>query len=122
MYGITKESIIFYLLVWSTSFLAAFFRAVRDSNWNNIGNGISIGCTSGMFAFGIVCFLVDADSNIGTRGWFYVGCSALFGLLAKEQDSFAKAVVSRVLLAAKVVLADVKTEQPEEPEQEKKDE
>ena len=114
MHGITKESLLFYFLVWLVAFLAAFFRALRDSDRDNIGRGVSLGCTSGMFAFGLVCFLVDADSSSATRGWYYLGLAALFGLLAKEQDGFAKAVISRAFLAAKVMFADSKTEETKE--------
>lgn len=96
------EEITYAAIIWLVAFAAAFCRTVRDGEYRDFWHAFSIGATSGVFSFGIVAFLLDSDPSHSTRGWYYVGVSALIGLLAKEQDKYGRMFLNSAFTAAKL--------------------
>lgn len=90
------EEIIFFAVVWAVAFAAAFARAVRDHECSSFSNACALGFTAGILSFGIVTFLIDRNPDRAGSPWYYLGISALIGLLAKEQDKYARLVMSSV--------------------------
>jgi hypothetical protein len=97
------EEIIFFAIVWFVSFAAAFSRTVRDGEFRNVGNACAVGFTAGLFSFGVVAFLIDRDPSNTNRAWYYIGLSALIGLMAKEQDKWARAILSNAFTILRVL-------------------
>ena len=94
--AITPEEIIFYAIVWVTSFAASVARCIRDDEYRDSFHGIALGATSGFFSVGCVGIVRDTfGSNIGGN-WYFIGVSLLIGLLAKEQDKLARMALSKV--------------------------
>lgn len=96
MQELTTEAYAYYVAAWAISFLAAFFRAIRDGDYRSYCHGLSLGATSGFFSFGVVAVLRDYSPGDGGGHWYYLGIAALIGLLAKEQDKIAKTLLSNV--------------------------
>lgn len=107
----------FFAVVWFVAFAAAFFRTVRDGDFRDTWNACAVGVTAGIFSFGIVAFLVDRDTSNVDRAWYYIGLSALMGLMAKEQDKWARAVLSNAFTILRVLTrkdsSDEKESHPE---------
>lgn len=106
MHGIETlriEEVIFYAVVWFVAFASAFSRTMRDGEFRNVGNACAIGFTAGLFSFGVVAFLVDRDPSHVNRAWYYLGLSALIGLMAKEQDKWARAILSNAFTILKII-------------------
>lgn len=87
---------IFYLVVWAIGFLAATVRVIRDHSYINVSDLLSIGMSGGFFAFGFVCILLRFDPPDDGNGFFYLGISALVGLLGKEQDKYLRLILKKV--------------------------
>lgn len=106
MHEFTTSEIAFYALCWAIAFLCAFCRTLRDDEFRSYSYGISLGATSGFFAFGAVAILLDNSANRGDHTWYYLGVAALVGLLAKEQDRYARVMLAKVLSAARMVIPE----------------
>lgn len=106
MHEITKTEIEFFVAVWLVAFFAAFARGARESEYRNLWHAFAIGSTAGFFSFGIVAFLLDPDSSNGRNSWSWLGVSALVGLMSKEQDAMAKAILGKVFAISKIVFRD----------------
>lgn len=104
MHEFSLETIGFYAAVWAIAFVAAFSRTIRDDEFRSLGYGISLGATAGLFSFGAIALLVDGTADSGDRPFYYLGIAALIGLLAKEQDKWARTLLTRVFVAARMVL------------------
>jgi drug/metabolite transporter (DMT)-like permease len=92
------DECIFYAAVVVSAFAGAFFRSIRDREFHSLGNGCALGFTSGLFSFGIVTFLVDRHNpDSPVHPWYYLGVSALIGLLSKEQDAYARQLINNAL-------------------------
>ena len=110
MHEITKQEILFFLAVWTIGFLAAFFRAVRDNDFRDLWHCFSLGAVSGMVSFGVVAVFFVPDTDNSGRHWYWLGISALVGLLGKEQDTFAKFVLSKVFMISRTALTEKEKE------------
>lgn len=106
MHGITIQEIQFFSLVWLVAFFAAFARSARESEYRNFWHGVSIGASAGFFAFGVVAFLFNNNSSDSRGSWSWLGISALVGLMSKEQDAMAKAILGKVFAISKIVFRD----------------
>jgi hypothetical protein len=115
VHEISIESVAFYASVWAIAFIAAFCRTVRDDEFRSIGYAVSLGATAGLFSFGAIALLVDGSTNSGDRPWYYIGIAALIGLLAKEQDKWARMMLTKVFIAARMVLPEVDNNLPPAP-------
>lgn len=101
------ESISFYVAVFAVASLATLARAASQGgsiNWRNV---VGKSFSSGFIAFGIVAFLVSSsgvDNDGHTHShWYFLGVSALVGLLAKEQDAIVKTVISKALRIGRIL-------------------
>lgn len=103
--GITIAEVIFFAMVWSAAFLATVARSVRDNDSHSVWHCFSFGCTAGFLASGTVAVLVGRDpAGIGSHTWFWIGLSALIGLLGKEQDKLLRFILSGVLKGFRTAL------------------
>ena len=103
MHGIHQEEIFYYVVVWFIAFGASLARVARDRDNVSLWNGLGVGATSGFYGFGVVAifFVPSAASGHGT--WYWIGVSAMVGLLGKEQDMIAKTLISKVFAVAKLL-------------------
>ncbi len=105
MQGITVQEVIFFALVWSIAFLATVFRSIRDGDSRSVWNCIAFGFTAGFLSSGIIAVLVGRNpNNIAGTHWYWLGVSALIGLLGKEQDKVLRFVLSGVLKGFRTAL------------------
>ena len=63
---------------------------------------LSIGFAGGFFSFGVVCVLLRYDPISRDNSWFYLGVSALVGLLGKEHDYYLRSILRFVFRNGKV--------------------
>lgn len=103
MHGITTHEIVFYSIVWFVGFAAAFSRAVRDRECFDNRNILGLSATAGFVSFGVVAVLFVPGSDASGSSWYWIGVSALVGIVGKEQDKIAKGVLSKVFAMAKVL-------------------
>ena len=111
MHGITTQEIVFYAMVWFVGFAASFSRAVRDRECIDCRNIFGLSSTAGFISFGVVAVLFVPDANAPSSSWYWVGVSALVGILGKEQDKIAKVVLAKVFSASKVMFKDEEDKQ-----------
>jgi hypothetical protein len=103
VYGIHKEEIFYYVLVWFVASLAAMARIARDREFVSVWHCIGVGATSGFYGFGIVALFFVPDPASADRSWYWIGVSALVGLLGKEQDAIGKTLLGKVVAVAKLL-------------------
>lgn len=106
MHGITTQEIQFFAVVWLVAFLAAFARSSRENEYRNFWHACSIGATAGFFSFGVIAFLFNPSASDSRGSWSWLGVSALVGLMSKEQDAMAKAILGKVFAISKIVFRD----------------
>lgn len=113
MHEITWQTIGFYSAVYSIAFTATIARTVRNTDGLHWRNTVSLGCTSGFLSFGACCFLVNSPSSDSFNPWYFLGGAALLGLLAKEQDQLAKALLSKIMFAGRTMFEERKKDKEE---------
>jgi hypothetical protein len=103
VHEIHSGEITYYVIVWFVAFGAALARVARDRDAVSLWNGLGVGATSGFYGFGVVAifFVPHASGAHGT--WYWIGVSALVGLLGKEQDAIAKTALSKAFALAKLL-------------------
>lgn len=102
---ITFQEVIFFALVWAVSFLATIFRSIRDGDSHTLWHLFSFGCTAGFLSSGIIAVLVGRNpGNLAGTHWYWIGVSALIGLLGKEQDKVLRFFMSGLLRGFRNVL------------------
>ena len=106
MHEITTEEITFYCLVWIVAFAASLLRAIRDNESRTAWHGIALGCTAGFVSFGVVSIWLNSDTAGDALPWYWLGVSALIGLLGKEQDNIMRLVIQSVLKGVKQAIDD----------------
>lgn len=106
MHGITTQEIVFYGLVWVVAFAASLFRAIRDGESGSAGHGCALGVTAGFVSFGVVSIWVNSNSSSVNLPWYWIGVSALIGLLGKEQDRLMRIVIQSVLKGVRQAIDD----------------
>lgn len=106
MHGITTQEIVFYAIVWFFGFASSFSRAVRDRECVDSRNILGLSATAGFVSFGVVAVLFVPDADAPSSSWYWIGISALVGILGKEQDKIAKAVLSKSFAMSKVIFRD----------------
>ncbi|XZE18797.1 hypothetical protein SH449x_004102 [Pirellulaceae bacterium SH449] len=90
------HEVLFYLLIWIVSCAASVCRGLRDDLNNNIWVYLSGGATSGFCSFGIIA-VWSTYSNVGPGNHaFWIGASALLGILGKEQDAILRWLLGKV--------------------------
>lgn len=106
MHGITTQEIVFYAMVWLVGFASSFSRAVRDRECVDCRNVFGLSATAGFVSFGVVAVLFVPNADAPSSGWYWIGVSALVGILGKEQDKIAKAVLSKSFAMSRVLFKD----------------
>ena len=106
MHGFSIDAITFYSVIFSVAFLATVTRAVRDRDWSSCGNLVGIGGTAGFLSVGVVCVLGPSLDDLEWNRWYWVGASALLGLLGKEQDKIARIIVGGMLKGFRGAIED----------------
>ena len=89
--------IIFHCAAWCIGFASGTARLLREDGDYNVRYIIAVGSCSAFFAAGVCAVLARYDSGSSSHAWFYLGLSALIGLLGKEQDMFLRMIIERVL-------------------------
>lgn len=104
------QTLVFFGIVWLVGFLTCFARTIRDAEFRDAWHVLSLSVCAGFLCFGVcaVCDGFGAVRVVGPTGW--LGISSLLGLLAKEQNNIAKAVLMRALFKTKDVLEMVNEE------------
>jgi hypothetical protein len=103
VHEINREEVVYYVIVWFVACAAALARVARDREFVNFWNCLGIGATSGFYGFGVVA-LFFVPHPTGTSGtWYWIGVSALVGLLGKEQDAIGKTLVNKIFSVAKML-------------------
>lgn len=101
MHEFNIQTIGFYAAVYAVAFSACVARTLREPDGLNWRYSTSLGLSSGFLAFGACCLLVVSPTSNSFNPWYYLGGSALLGLLAKEQDHIAKRLISKVMFAGR---------------------
>lgn len=97
------ESVAFYVSVFAIASLATVARSLVSSSGYSWRGVLGKSFVAGFLSFSIVSFIVgDAGTN-GHSHWYFLGISALIGLLAREQDKIAKALLSKALRIGKIL-------------------
>lgn len=86
----------FWAVVWVLAATAGTLRALRDSDYRDCLSLVSVGLFSGMVGFGVVAVLVGSSGNHIGHEPYYLGLSALLGLMGKEQDRLMRYVITTV--------------------------
>lgn len=115
MHEINYASIGYYTAVWIVAFLAAFTRAVRDNEFVSLGHCCSLSATAGLLSFSLCCLFLDYLPGAAGNSWAGLGVSALFGLLSKEQDKYAKAAGAFVFDVIRAALIKSGSQQDNDP-------
>lgn len=103
MHGIHGEEIFYYVLVWFVACAAALARIARDSEYVSVWHCLGIGATSGFYGFGVVAIFFVPNAVSAHGNWYWLGVSALVGLLSKEQDAIGKTLLDKVFSVAKLL-------------------
>ena len=103
MHGLRPEEIIYYAIVWFVAALASLARIARDSEFVSVWHCIGSSATSGFYGFGVVALFFVPNPSTVDSNWYWIGISALVGLLGKEQDAIGKALLNRVFAVAKLL-------------------
>jgi len=111
VHGITTQEIVFYAIVWFVGFAASFSRAVRDRECVDCRNIFGLSATAGFVSFGVVAVLFVPSPDAPSSSWYWIGISALVGILGKEQDKIAKAVLGKTFAMSKVLFRDEEKQQ-----------
>ncbi len=101
MHEITTSTIGFYATVYAVAFFACLARVIREPGCVVWRYNVSLACTAGFLSFGGCCLLVTSVADPHFNPWYWLGGSALLGVLAKEQDKIAKSLVSKVMFAGR---------------------
>lgn len=103
MHGIHQEEIFYYVAVWFVACAAALARIARDSEFVSVWNCLGASATSGFYGFGVVALFFVPDPTGANGAWYWLGVSALVGLLSKEQDAIGKTLLNKVFSVAKLL-------------------
>jgi hypothetical protein len=103
VHGIHEEEIFYYVIVWFMACAAALARIARDREYVSVWHCLGVGATSGFYGFGVVALFFIPNPSSADSNWYWIGISALVGLLGKEQDAIGKALLSRVFAVAKLL-------------------
>jgi hypothetical protein len=110
--GITTQEIIFFAVVWAVAFMATVFRSIRDRDSHSFWHCLAFGFTAGFLASGIIAVLVGrTPAGVGVTPWYWIGVSALIGLLGKEQDKVLRFVLYSLLKGFRTALDDTEKKQ-----------
>ena len=92
----TRSQAAFFAAVFAVAFVTSFFRVVRDGEYVNWSRSLAFAFTSGGLSFGLVAICRDyiSDDSVSVFGW--IGLSAVFGIMSKEQDAFVRATIRAV--------------------------
>ena len=95
-----SEEGMFIILVIVAGFISGLYRARRDDNYERWSDLFAVGVCSGALGFGIVTFWLGPGHVVGRIDWFYVGFSALIGLIGKELESSVRKLFVKALTQA----------------------
>lgn len=85
----------FWSTIWAIAAASGIARTLRDSDYHDLLDVVSVGLFSGMVGLGVVAFWVGSSGgHIGNEPR-YMGLSALLGLMGKEQDRLVRCIISK---------------------------
>ena len=91
------HEVVYYIVLWSLSFIAGISRAFRDHDYQHPWDAITIGIVGGFYGFATVAVLSHYGPSVSTFGWGYLGIAICVGTLGKEQDKVMRWVLTKIL-------------------------
>lgn len=106
----------FFAAVFAIAFVAGVSRAIRDDDYGTFGQCFCLGICSGSLGFCCVALALGPGHVPVGFDWFYLGLSALVGLVGKEQDRLIRFLLSRIFKAVGIDDSPVLEDEPLEGE------
>ena len=107
MYEFQTDQIVFYSVIWVTSFASSFARSYSSRSFRR-GGRIAFCCTSGFASLCIVGIVLAvagwAGTNVGNNPWPWVAAAAGLGALGEEQHLVARSILLGFLKGFKFVI------------------